>query len=504
MKTLVLEIKGIKGIYSANLEIPLENGIYGLVGGNGCGKSTILQSLAQLIRPTNALWALKNNDFSRDSCVNFRLGDEEDNWYATDKHHWKNSIYSSDRQSGANNNIVINGMYEGSLFVGTRFQDSTRVDDLITSGVLREYDFVDADDYIKKNMSFILWGNYKHYSTLKRLKNRQLREQHNLKNLPYFIKSSHGGLISQYRMSSGECLLLSLLHFIHNAIIRSSLPKDIPILMLLDEIELALHPVAVSRFLDLLENIIGQYKNVMVMLTTHAPEVIRRINPNNMYKLENDNGIVDVINPCYPSYAIREVYTHDKYDFLILCEDKLARDLIRKLILRNKIGTSKLYHVLPVGGWENVLKLQRELLIANVVGIGTKIISVLDGDIESLCKKNHDYDTLAKLFLPIPSIEKFLYQILIDNKDKDIKKILNDKYFQLKSVDGLISDFNRDNPSTPKHPDKSFYRYIKKDLEERKISEDSFVTSLCDDIISVSSIVSKINKFESLLIHQMS
>ena len=49
MKTLQLEMKEIKGIHNANLEIPLENGIYTLVGGNGCGKSTILQSLAQLI-----------------------------------------------------------------------------------------------------------------------------------------------------------------------------------------------------------------------------------------------------------------------------------------------------------------------------------------------------------------------------------------------------------------------------------------------------------------------
>ena len=501
MKTLQLEIKGIKGIHNVNLDIPLENGIYALVGCNGCGKSTILQSLAQLIRPTNALWALKNNDFSPDSYVNFNVGNEEDDWRANNKYRWKNTIYSSNRQQGTQNNIAINGMYEGSLFVGTRFRDSTKVDDLITNGVLGEADFVDADIYVKNNLSFILWGDYKHYLSLKRLKNKQLREQHNLKNLPYFIQSSYGGILSQYRMSSGECLLLSLLHFIHNAIIRSSLPKDIPILMLLDEIELALHPVAVSRFLDLLENIVEQYKNVVVILTTHAPEVIRRINPNNIYKLENDNGSVDVINPCYPSYAIRELYAHDKYDFLILCEDKLAKDMIKKIILRNNIGTSKLYYVLPVGGWENVLKLHKELLVANVVGIGTKIISVLDGDIESQCIKNHDYNTLLKLFLPIPSIEKFLYQVLINAKDKNFKKIINDKYFQLKSIDRIISDFNRDNISAPKHPDKIFYRYLKNDLEERKISEDNFIASLCDDIFS--SIASNINKFESQLLQQM-
>ena len=134
MKILQFEIKKVKGIHSANLEIPLENGIYALVGGNGCGKSTILQSLAQLIRPTNALWALKTNDFSPDSCVNFHVGNEDDKWHVKDKYSWINSFFPKNRQPGVYNNIAINGMYEGSLFVGTRFQDSTRVDDLITIG----------------------------------------------------------------------------------------------------------------------------------------------------------------------------------------------------------------------------------------------------------------------------------------------------------------------------------------------------------------------------------
>jgi energy-coupling factor transporter ATP-binding protein EcfA2 len=495
MKTLSVEIKQIKGIKHMLLDIPLESGIYALVGSNGCGKSTILQALAQLIRPKNALYALRTYDYSLDAEVNFKASPQEDKWYIKNTSKgafWVNNICQSyvgrkyGREFGCNN-IQLQGMYEGSLFVGTRFQDSKKVDDLVHSGKIKKEDVVPADKYIVDQLSFILHGDYTHYQTLRRLRNRDLSLSLNLKNLPYFIESNYGGIISQYKMSSGECLLISLLHFIYNAIIRSSLPQNIPILMLLDEIELALHPVAVSRFLDLLEDIVSKRSNIIVMLTTHAPEVIRRIDPNNMFRIENYNGVINSINPCYPSYAIREIYTHDKYDYLVLCEDKLAKHIIQEIIKKNNLNVSKLIAVLPVGGWENVLKLHKELLLNNILGVGTKIISILDGDIKGKCQEKEEYNDLLKLFLPIPSIEKFLFNQIYTQSSREFKKKINDKYFQLKSLDKIIIEFNNENKELPTNPDKKFYRYLKDDLKSRKISEDVFIESLCYDIFAFVS-----------------
>jgi predicted ATP-dependent endonuclease of OLD family len=413
MNTLTMDVSNLKGINNFSIELPLDNGVYALVGGNGSGKSTILQALAQLVRPGNGLFALNQNDFSINSTVNFKSGSKSDKWYVQpENNRWKNQITNSERIPGHQNNIEINGMYEGSLFVGTRFQDSTKVDSLVARGSISDADLVAADRYVIENLSFILQGDHDHYDSLKRVKNRALRDKHGLKNLPYFVDSSHGGIISQYRMSSGECLMISLLHFIHNAIIRSSLPKDKPVVMLLDEIELALHPVAVSRFLDVLEGISQEHKNVVAVLTTHAPEVVRRIKPSNMYKIENEKGTISYINPCYPSYAIRDLYQHDRYDYLILCEDELAKKLIVFILNKKSMQRSKLIGVVPVGGWMNVLQLHRELLSNNVVGTGCKIISTLDGDIRGDCEKRTEYENLAKLFIPIKSIEKFLYMVI--------------------------------------------------------------------------------------------
>lgn len=468
-----------------------------MVGANGSGKSTILQVLAQSVRPSNGLWALKNNDFDDSSSAIFRASDKSDEWYPPNRKYgrWKNTVYQSGR-TGEFHNINLTGMYEGSLFVGTRFQDSKIVDDLVQQLKISPDNLIDADDYVRRNLSYILHGDYQYYPKLKRLKNRQTADDLGLKNLPYFIESEYGGLISQYRMSSGECLLVSLLHFINNAVIRSrSTSTGLPLLMLMDEIELALHPVAVSRFLDLLEDLVKKYTNVIAILTTHAPEVIRRISPNNTFKLENEKGKVTAINPCYPSYAIRELYKHDKYDYLILCEDVLAKSILERLINDRNICKSKLIHVLPVGGWENVLKLQDELLRNNILGVGAQVISILDGDIQNECNNKDEYKPLKKIFLPIPSVEKFLVEIIYRGKDKELKKIVGDKYFQLKSIDSIASELQKEHEQEPKHFDKFFYRTLINDLGSRRINEKVFILSLCDDIVKSQNYKAKFDSF---------
>ena len=469
MRELEIEINKIKNIKKGKLSIPLRRGIYGIIGNNGTGKSTIMTCLAQVVF-SHSLDALRDEDIVEDSYVLLSDGEKTAKWYRQNDA-WK-SIESPRKR------VHYDGMYEGSLFYGTRFNDSKIVDDLLSMKKIDSRDIIEADDYIKDNLSYILHGNYNFYRTLKRIRNKRIAATLELENTPYF-QEFRGKLVSQYRMSSGECLLISLLHFIYNAIVRRSLPQNQPIIMLIDEIELALHPIAVVRLLELLSELIKQHHNLVVILSSHSPEVIRTIQPNNLFQIElskQEEGLIEVNTPCYPSYAIRDVYMHDGFDFVILVEDYLAKNIVQAIIDEKDISRSKLINILPVGGWSNVLNLQHELYIHSTFGTGTKIFSILDGDIKE--SVGQQYKEYPKLFIPIGSIEKFLKEVLVTNVNAQIKKEINDKFFYVKSIDNLIAEYVKTNKKKDEDG-KELYKIIRADFENRSIAEMTFVENIC-------------------------
>lgn len=175
MKELDIEIHNIKNINQARLSIPLRTGIYGIIGNNGTGKSTIMICLAQAIF-RHSLDALRDEDISDDSYVLLNDGEKLAKWYYA-QNRWKTKEHPKER-------LHFNGMYEGSLFYGTRFNDSKVVDDLLASSRICEKDIVEADEYIKDNLSFILHGDKKYYRTLKRIRNKKIAAE--LENTPYF------------------------------------------------------------------------------------------------------------------------------------------------------------------------------------------------------------------------------------------------------------------------------------------------------------------------------
>lgn len=481
---LKISIKNIKNISQCELSLPIESGIFCIAGTNGCGKSTFLTCLAKSVF-LSSLKFLKEHDYNKESRIEFVYGDINEIW-RNDGKGWKSNVPGEQK-------IKFNGLYEGSLFYGTRFADSVAVDGLVDNKTIKDNEIVCADDYIKENLSYILHGDKTHYGNLMKIKNRAIAKRFGLGNVPYFNKI-HKSFISQYRMSSGECLLVSLLHFIYNSIIRRSLPADEPVLMLIDEIELALHPIAVSRFIDLLNEIIKQHDNVTVVLTSHSPEVIRKMSPNNIIMMEECNNTIEFYTPCYPSYAIRDVYIHDGYDFVILVEDVLSKYIVEKVLDEMDLKTGKLINVLPVGGWENVLKLQESIYSSNLFSLGTTVFSILDGDIKNdVCSK---YKKLQKMFLPISSLEKYIYKVCTDPSQKSIKREINDKIFLVESISSILAEYNKNGDSNGK----ALYRRFLKNVEERGISESEFVKAICDIVLKYEDIKSFKDELKSRIL----
>lgn len=485
MDTLKVTIHQIKNIRQAQLELPFDNGLYTLVGTNGCGKSTIMLCLAQLI--SSQLDRLIHSDACDDSYLQFGISGKINTWKRRDSNY---------KWAVGEEKFRYNGLYEGSLFYGTRFEDSTNIEEMIETHRITSDHITAADEYVKHQMSYILHGDLNHYQSLMRLRNRTVAQRLGIKNRPYFI-SVGDNLISQYRMSSGECLLVSLLHFLYNSIVRRSLPVDQKVLVLIDELELALHPIAVLRLMDLLKNLVKEHSNLVVYLSSHSPEVIRTMPPANLFKVNNDNGMVTIENNCYPSYLIRDLYSSVAPDFLFLVEDELAQKVVNKLLSKYALRSSKLIHCVPVGGWRNVLDLHKELYSKKILGTTTTIVSILDGDVEGNLTK--EQKKLPHKFLPIPSVEKFLYNVLKNNENPALRRIINDKYFIVSSLDEIIAQYNKEVLEGASDDNKRFYRLIKNELERIGTKEDVFIDGLCDDIVDNLNVDSFIDGLKSLL-----
>lgn len=469
MEALKIVISHINNIKKAELEIPFDNGIYTFVGANGCGKSTLMLCMAQLLSK-NQLGKLRIGDIDNYSFVEYKNDDLVQKWC------WN----STGHLVSKGQSFKYNGMYEGSLFYGTRFEDSTNIEQMIQEGKITEERIADADKQVKEQLSYIIHGDLKHYGTLMRLKNKKVAEELGITNRPYFIRVG-SCLISQYRMSSGECLLISLLHFLYNSIERRSLPVDKKVLVLIDELELALHPIAINRLMEYLQKLVNEHSNLVIYLSSHSPEVIRRMSPSSLYRLNNVDGNLTLESNCYPSYLIRDLYSNVAPDFLFLVEDHLAQFVVNRVLSQNNLRSSKLIHCVPVGGANNVLELHRELYSKKILGTNVKILSILDGDMQENLSKNQK--KLPHLFLPIMSVEKFLYSVIKENSNPALRRIINDKYFIVSSLNDIVAEYNKGTLEGATDNNKNFYKVLCNQLVSIGTSEEVFVSGLCDDIV---------------------
>lgn len=256
---------------------------------------------------------------------------------------------------------------------------------------------------------------------------------------------------------------------------------DKKVLVLIDELELALHPIAINRLMEYLQKLVNEHSNLVIYLSSHSPEVIRRMSPSSLYRLNNVDGNLTLESNCYPSYLIRDLYSNVAPDFLFLVEDHLAQFVVNRVLSQNNLRSSKLIHCVPVGGANNVLELHRELYSKKILGTNAKILSILDGDMQENLSKNQK--KLPHLFLPIMSVEKFLYSVIKENSNPALRRIINDKYFIVSSLNDIVAEYNKGTLEGATDNNKNFYKVLCNQLVSIGTSEEVFVSGLCDDIV---------------------
>jgi energy-coupling factor transporter ATP-binding protein EcfA2 len=502
METIKLQIENVRNIEDFTIEIPWEKGLFAITGENGIGKSTIFSALSKLVYK-KALNKFLREDGDSSSKLTYWKGSEKNIWIKVgigEHSHWKR-----EKPYGENSKeILIHGSFEAGVLFGSRFNNAHKsaLDIFLDKSNNLEDKLVnlldDADGFIKNNLGLILHSNSDYYFDLKRLsyespdiQSEEYKIWIKYRSFPYFL-SLKNKLVSYIFLSSGELLMIGLLDFISNTIARKyscvqKLGYDEKYLILIDEIELALHPSAQVRLAKFLKEIAQQY-NFVIYFATHSIPIIEQTLPSNIFHLRrNIAGKLECLNPCHPVYVTRGIYTTDGFDYLLLVEDTVAKNIIEFLINKLSLSRNKLIKILPAGGWKNILSLHHELISSNIAGSSCQVISILDGDIkqqyESEFSGQNIYNPLRKFFLPINSVEKTLQERLIDSPDASFSHDLGDRFFKNRSLEEILHDYNNDDRSRKKSKgDKGLYLVLKRCAEEQGVNEEVFKKEICEFI----------------------
>jgi ABC-type lipoprotein export system ATPase subunit len=435
-KNMKISIRNVKGIASLDFEIP-SGGVWIMTGLNGSGKSTVLATLYRI------KYSYAFQQFFRTS----PLADEVDlfeNAAITYEINGQSVTYRYGgqrwRAKPRSNSSVLNDFpYSSVLYLEANSERIEPLADEITGNRLR-----DANDDIKNFLVEVLaddkWKSLKFINTRRGRGNEAFL-------IPY--RSGRG---YQYKYYSEKSFSLGELCILRLAKRLTSIQNDG--LVLIDEIEMALHPQAQVRLLEKLRTV-SQKKNATIIFSTHSASIVKTAGRQNLIHLVNtgDNTIEVIRNP-YPAQILGEIAFDDELgaDFIFFVEDKEGKILLEQMIqeyfviTNSNINYRPLCKIAPVGGFIQVLEFVNAS--SQIFPSYVRRIAFLDKDVEEeslkSAKKRNDYKILElfekskKILNYLPCTPEAGVIDMIEKKCMD-KEIKNRFTCHTVNIDRIIS-----------------------------------------------------------------
>lgn len=364
----IIKIRNLKNIVSLDYELPSSPGVYVITGLNGCGKTSLLVAIHRICYSNayrdNYLQARAGVDDYANSKITYQV-DAEAVTYQHRNQRWTPS-------PRAKNTLLNQAGVSSTLFISTsgiRFFLPEK--SKIPTGRLNTQN-VSAN--IIQPLNTIL-GTTK-FNNLKFIQvNRRLgrRPRPYRSDILYLIKNG-ATVYSEYSFSLGERLLLNVLDYIENV-------QDGAVLMI-DEMELALHPLAQTRFYDYLKTV-AETKHLRIILTTHSASLIKHV--HNVTFLETHDGIINVIKDCRPAYILKDVSSEEEKnpDYIIFVEDEMAKNLLSAIIMNSLVAARKhrVCKIVKVGGYPQVIEMTKQFCLFPPYN-ARKVCAFLDRDVE--------------------------------------------------------------------------------------------------------------------------
>ncbi|TGD58252.1 ATP-dependent nuclease [Flavobacterium humi] len=364
-------IENLKNIRLLNFEIP-NGGVHVLTSVNGSGKTTLLTCLERIINSYafQRHFKTSNND-QFDNYRNARITYIR-NATTSVTYRYKNTRWVPAPRK--NSNLLLHLGFSQVIYLTSsdeRFY--------IQNQELNTANISAASQFIKDGMNEIFQTTK--FTDLRRIKLIGKGLGNVRRNFGYVLPlGTVGGqnrYFSEKNFSLGEVLILNALSELSNAVNNG--------LVLIDEIELALHPKVQILFLNFLKRIANN-KNLTVILSTHSSSLIKAA-PRLIFLSRNSNGNVEVEYDCYPAIALQNVAITEEVqpDIVFFVEDISAKYLLQELInyYLTHINTTRrpIMKILPVAGYKQTVYFMVSSM-SYLIPSNTKVYSFLDQDVQ--------------------------------------------------------------------------------------------------------------------------
>lgn len=362
-------IKNLKHIHELTFEMP-GRGVHVLTGGNGAGKTSLLACLRRIGQPHAFAYhfaasvhskALDNFENAR---ISYTVGLQTVT-YAYGGERWVPRPRSLNR-------LIDNFGYPSVYYVGaTADRITPRPEDFKPQRVAQ------VAKEIRDTANKIF--DTKKFDNLRTINLK--RGSGNSAFLMQSMPPPGAKYYSERNFSLGELCILKLIRDLMNCAVGS--------LVLIDELELALHPKAQILLLEYLTEM-SIKKQLTIIFSTHSVSLLKQVPHQNILFLENVNGIVRAVKGCFPTYALGNIAFDEERapDRVLYVEDLAATHLVEalvKLCINLKYRSEAVQYptvlVAPIGPFISVVRFlpRSRSLLPN----STKSYAVLDGDVRT-------------------------------------------------------------------------------------------------------------------------
>lgn len=335
-------IRNIKHIQNLEFDVPTSADAYVLTGSNGSGKTTLMTCLLRIG------WYRAFQD-------NFKTGNHRVDNYTGEIVYTvgTNSVsYHHARTRWPPRPRTNSHFFNGFGFPEVRFLPATGNRLFIQEQNIDPTDFRPVDSNLKNDLNSLLettkFNNLRYVQTAS---TRGPGSGSQRWKRAYVIRTG-STYYSEKNFSLGEILILNTLLLIDDVTAGS--------MLLIDELEMALHPRVQIRLLKYLENKAIE-KNLVIILSTHSSSLIK--SAKKLIYLENrsGDGQIKVNVDCYPAIVLKDIAIEEDIqpDYIFVVEDEMAEMLLKETIKHysqlEPFRLMPIYKVIPIGGYPQVL-----------------------------------------------------------------------------------------------------------------------------------------------------